>query len=330
MSSVETVSVSKNEDGIRLDRWFKRFHPAMPHGRLEKLLRTGQVRIDGSRAKANTRVFEGQVIRVPPIFDKIGAFPKEKSSIKFQEEDVERLKKNVLHMDRHVLVINKPSGLAVQGGSKTSKHLDGMLDTLSFDSNERPRLVHRLDKDTSGVLILARSRKSAKMLSEGFRSKIARKVYWAIVMGVPRPSVGRIDISLAKIAGVGGEKVRAAEDGKRAITNYRVVENAGRKAAWLSLEPLTGRTHQLRVHCNELGTPILGDGKYGGKLSFFEGSSKSSCRLQLHSKAIRIPNPGGGILEVSAPLPDHMAEIWRFLGFNENLAGGLFSEDGIP
>jgi len=329
MSSIETVLVGKEEDGIRLDRWFKQRHPDLSHGHLEKLLRTGQIRVDGSRVKSSMRVSEGQVIRVPPIIENKRNFSRRKSPIKFNEEDVKRLRENILHMDQHILAINKPSGLAVQGGSNTSKHLDGMLDTLSFDSNERPRLVHRLDKDTSGVLILARSKKSATMLGQAFRSKIARKVYWAIVTGVPRPAVGRLDFPLAKRAGAGGERVRVAEDGKRAITNYRVIENAGRLAAWLSLEPHTGRTHQLRVHCNELGTPILGDGKYGGKSAFFEGGSKSSRQLQLHSKAIRIPNPCGGMLEVSAPLPDHMVEVWRFLGFNENLSGNLFTEEWI-
>jgi 23S rRNA pseudouridine955/2504/2580 synthase len=238
------------------------------------------------------------------------------------------LMESVLYVDQQVLAINKPAGLAVQGGQKIKQNLDSMLDCLTFDADERPRLVHRLDKNTSGVLVLARNRDAAVMLSEAFRSKQTRKLYWAIVKGVPKPLFGNVDLPLVKKPVSGSDKVIVDKKGKRAITKYRVVENAGRKAAWLALEPVTGRTHQLRVHCNELGTPILGDGKYGGNLAFFQNSVEHGYKMQLHAKAIRIPLANGSLKEISAPLPNHMLQIWQFLGFDEKRESVLFSEDG--
>lgn len=326
MSGVETVPVDDDEYGIRLDRWFKRHYPGLTHGRLEKLLRTGQVRVDGARAKSNTRLTPGSEIRIPPQGNDAKAARPAKKAPEIDHADIKALQDAVLYKDRHVIVINKPAGLAVQGGSKTGKHIDAMLDGLMFDGTERPRLVHRLDKDTSGVLLLARSAKSAAMLGEAFRSSEARKVYWAVVTGVPRPSSGRLDLSLEKRLGPAGEKVVADEEGKRAITDYRVVENAARKAAWIVLEPQTGRTHQLRVHCRELGTPILGDGKYGGSSAFFEGPSPVSKKLHLHARAIRVPNPGGGMLEAVAPLPPHMVDTWSYLEFDTSAEKDPFFE----
>ncbi len=327
MSGVQTVDVGNDADGMRLDRWFKQRYPGLSHGRLEKLLRTGQIRVDGGRVKGNARLAAGQTIRIPPLDAGASKARPKQNNARFSETDREMLATSILHQDHHLLVIDKPAGLAVQGGSKTNKHLDGMLDALKFDAKERPRLVHRLDKDTSGVLVLARTAKAARILTEAFRSKDSKKVYWAIVTGVPRPAMGRIDLGLEKRLGRGGEKVIADEDGRRAITDYRVIENAGRRAAWVSLEPVTGRTHQLRVHCAELGTPILGDGKYGGKEAFIEGSDKSTRQLHLHAKSIRIPNPAGGILEVSASLPEHMKKTWKLLGFDEALEPNPFYEE---
>ena len=327
MSGVQTVDVGNDADGMRLDRWFKQRYPGLSHGRLEKLLRTGQIRVDGGRVKANARLAAGQTIRIPPLDAGASKARPKQNNARFSETDREMLATSILHRDHHLLVIDKPAGLAVQGGSKTNKHLDGMLDALKFDAKERPRLVHRLDKDTSGVLVLARTAKAARILTEAFRSKDSKKVYWAIVTGVPRPAMGRIDLGLEKRPGRGGEKVIADEDGRRAITDYRVIENAGRRAAWVSLEPVTGRTHQLRVHCAELGTPILGDGKYGGKEAFIEGADKSTRQLHLHAKSIRIPNPAGGILEVSASLPEHMKKTWKLLGFDEALEPNPFYEE---
>ena len=322
------IPVTEDEIGMRVDRWFKQHYPDLKHGRLEKLLRTGQIRINGSRVKANARLCEGQKIRVPPIVQRNIKSTEANLSSNITKNDIESLKESIIHMDNNILAINKPAGLAVQGGSRIVNNLDSMLDFLTFDADERPRLVHRLDKDTSGVLILARQRKSAVFLSESFRSHKARKVYWAIVLGVPRPTIGLVELPLVKKRGLGGDKVVVDGEGKRAITRYRVIDNAARKAAWLSLEPLTGRTHQLRVHCNELGTPILGDRKYGHSSECFNNIPENKRRLQLHAKGIRIPNPSGGILEILAPLPKHMVQIWQIFGFNEHQKGDLFLGDG--
>lgn len=238
------------------------------------------------------------------------------------------LQERVLYRDDHVIVLDKPAGLAVQGGTGTGRHLDAMLDALRFGAAERPRLVHRLDRDTSGVLVLARHAQAAAGLTAAFRSSVARKLYWAAVVGVPRPSEGRIDMPLAKAAGRHGERVVAdADAGKRAVTLYRTVERAGRIAAWLALEPQTGRTHQLRVHAAALGTPILGDGKYGGKGAFLAADAPVK-RLHLHARAIRIPHPRGGVLEVTAPLPAHMAATWRFFGFDLDAPEAGFDPEG--
>lgn len=327
MSGVQTVAVEEDAEGMRLDRWIKKRFPALSQGRVEKLLRTGQIRLDGSRAKSNTRLMAGQSVRMPPLKTDVANAPAYRAMERTSKADKLLLESAILHQDHHVLVIDKPAGLAVQGGSKTVRHLDGMLDALTLGAAERPRLVHRLDKDTSGVLVLARTAKAARLLTEAFRSKASRKAYWAIVTGVPRRAMGRINLGIDKRPGRGGEKVVADEDGKPAISDYRVIEHAGRSAAWLSLEPVTGRTHQLRVHCAALGTPILGDGKYGGKAAFIEGSDKAARQLHLHARAIRIPNPGGGILEVSAPLPDHMKKTWKLLGFEEGLEPHPFYDE---
>lgn len=323
MSGVRTLTVTADEAELRLDRWFRRHYPALGHGRLEKLLRTGQVRVDGKRAKAALRLEPGMEVRVPPLEDVATQPVKPARPVappKISREEVAQLQAAVLYRDKDVIAINKPAGLAVQGGTGTDKHLDAMLDTLRFDAAERPRLVHRLDRDTSGVLLLARSAASARWLTEAFRSREARKVYWALVVGMPKIRQGKIDLALAKLPVRGGERMVADEDaGKRAVTLYTVMEAAGRRAAWLAMMPLTGRTHQLRAHAAALGTPILGDGKYGGQAAFFEkdsGTGQAGRRLHLHAREIAIRKPGGGLLQVRAPLPPHMRETWTFFGFD--------------
>ncbi len=221
----------------------------------------------------------------------------------------------MLYRDEFAIVLNKPPGLAVQGGSGTERHLDGLLDALRFDGAERPRLVHRLDRDTSGALVIARTGAAAAFLTRAFRDKAARKIYWAIVVGLPKPDEGRIGLPLAKTPGRGGERVRPdPDDGKHAVTYYRVIESAGERASWLALLPVTGRTHQLRAHCAAIGTPILGDGKYGAAAAHIAGVP-GSRRLHLHAREIAIPLPQGGALRVTAPLPPHMRETWNFFGF---------------
>ncbi len=318
MSAAASISVEPAEGEIRLDRWFKRHFPALPHGRLEKLLRTGQIRVDGKRVKANLRLAPGQVVRVPPLDDAVPASSSKPLAARARPADDKQaaeLRRRVLFRDRDALVIDKPAGLAVQGGTSTDVHLDGMLDALRFDAAERPRLVHRLDKDTSGVLVLARSAAAAARLTEAFRRKEARKIYWAVVVGVPKLSEGKIDLALSKQGSGHGERVRPDEDGLRAVTYYSIVEQAWRRAAWLALMPITGRTHQLRAHCVALGTPILGDGKYGGQESFIAGADLPK-QLHLHARSIRLPRPGGGVIAARAPLPAHMLTTWQFFGFD--------------
>lgn len=317
MSGVELRQVAGDEAEIRLDRWFKRHFPELGHGRLEKLLRTGQVRVDGARAKASDRLALGQTIRVPPLgLAPATEAPAAKRAPKVPEESLVALQRSVLYRDDAMLVIDKPPGLATQGGTGIDVHIDLMLDALRFDAKERPKLVHRLDKDTSGVLVLARNAKAAQALAEAFRQKATLKVYWALTVGVPSPRDGRIDLALSKEPGRGGERMQPDPDeGKRAITDYVVLETAGRRSAWVALQPVTGRTHQLRAHCAALGTPIVGDGKYGGAEAFLTGSV--SRKLHLHARAIAMPKPGGGMVRVTAPLPRHMKETFRLLEFRE-------------
>lgn len=315
MNNVQTIPVAPEDAEIRLDRWFKRHFPGLGHGKLEKLLRTGQVRLDGKRAEAGDRVAPGQQIRIPPLGDLTTPPPRATPTPRPHDEAMVRA--TVLYRDADVIVINKPAGLAVQGGTGTDRHLDALLDGLRYESAERPRLVHRLDKDTSGVLVLARNAGAAAKLAEAFRGKAVRKVYWAAVVGLPAPRRGKIDQPLAKLPGRTGERMVAHEDeGKHAITYYRTVTNAGGKISWIALYPVTGRTHQLRAHCALLGTPILGDGKYGGAAAHPAGLTHSR-KLHLHARALSLPHPRGGILTVAAPLPPHMKDTWAFLGFAE-------------
>lgn len=319
MSGVQQITIESNEADQRLDRWFKRRFPELTHGRLEKLLRTGQVRLDGKRAKASDRVVAGQVMRIPPLGTApAGDFepsPRAKAEPKVSEKDAATLRASVLFKDADVLVINKPAGLAVQGGTGLDKNLDAMLDALKFDAAERPRLVHRLDRDTSGCLVLARSAKAAQALTAAFRHKEARKVYWAVVVGAPKLDRGKIDAPLSKQPAKGGERVQIDEDeGRFAVTHFAVIERAGKKAAWLALMPVTGRTHQLRAHCVALGTPILGDGKYAGQEAFVARDELPN-QMHLHARSIRIPHPKRGWISVEAPLPPHMQKTWKFFGF---------------
>lgn len=317
MSGVQQIEIGKEEADQRLDRWFRRHFPALGHGRLEKLLRTGQIRLDGKRAKAGDRVEAGQVVRVPPLGEATQARepPQVRRPRAMDDRWTKTLQKAVLYKDDDVLVIDKPAGLAVQGGTGLATSVDDLLDALQFDAKERPRLVHRLDRDTSGVLALARNARAAQRLTESFRHKDARKIYWAVVVGVPEVRGGRIDAPLQKAGGKGAERVHVDEDGKRAVTEFAVIEKAGKKAAWLALMPVTGRTHQLRAHCLALGTPILGDGKYAGAAAFLSKDSLPR-QLHLHARCLRIPHPAGkGWLDVTAPLPEHMRKTWAFFGF---------------
>ncbi|HYB10174.1 MAG TPA: RluA family pseudouridine synthase [Alphaproteobacteria bacterium] len=325
---VEILAVREEEAGQRLDRWFKHRFPALGHARLEKLLRTGQIRIDGKRAKAGARLEAGQSVRIPPLgaFISDDARPPDKGRDTISAADRNLIRQLVLYRDDEIIALNKPPGLAVQGGTGTERHIDGMLDALRFGSSERPRLVHRLDRDTSGVLLLGRTAAAAAKLAEAFRGKTTRKIYWAITVGVPRPLRGKVDISIAKHPGQGGERMMPDDEvGKHAVSYYSVVENLGRKAAWVALWPVTGRTHQLRVHMAEVGTPIQGDRKYGGSVAFLAGGGLSR-KLHLHARAIALPHPRTGRpIIVTAPLPSHMQATWRLFGFDPNWSEDPFA-----
>ena len=313
MTGVSTVTVQPEDGSGRLDRWFRRHYPGLGHGRLEKLLRTGQVRVDGKRAKAGDPVMPGQAIRVPPLPEI--APPRGSDMPRARPQDEALLRDAVLYRDDWAIAINKPPGLAVQGGTNTERHVDALLDGLRFGSAERPRLVHRLDKDTSGVLLIARHAAAAAFFTRAFRDKTTRKFYWAIVVGRPTTAQGRISLGLAKSGGARRERVHADDkDGRSAVTYYRIIDQAGDRASWLALLPVTGRTHQLRAHCAALGTPILGDGKYGGNAAHLPGGA-AAHRLHLHARSLEIPSPAGGTLRITAPLPPHMRRMWEFFDF---------------
>lgn len=323
---VRQFTVSDDDDGVRLDRWFKRNLPTIPFATVSRWARTGQVRVDGGRVKPEDRLAAGQVLRVPPGGEAKHKKPKARKPL--SEDQIAEARNMVIRETPSAIVLNKPPGLATQGGSKTTKHVDGLLDAFIQSEDDpqetiRPRLVHRLDKDTSGVLLIARTPGSAATYSKKFAGRSARKVYWALVVGVPEVREGTIDAPLAKQPGTGGEKMHVDEEsGAIAKTRYRVVERAGQKAAWVELEPLTGRTHQLRVHMAAIGHPIVGDGKYGGQDAFLTGSI--SRKMHLHARRLIIGTPeqkgAGGKLDVTADLPEHFAASMEQLGFDLSLS----------
>lgn len=312
----ETATVDDEEGPLRLDRWFKRHYPSLGHGQLERLLRIGHIRVDGKRARSGDRIAPGQAIRIPALGEMAAPPP---TPHRPRPGDEAMLQAAILHRDEAVIVLDKPAGLAVQGGTATERHLDGMLDALRFGNDERPRLVHRLDKETSGILVIARSAAAAAFLTRAFREKTTRKTYWAVAVGLPKPRQGRIALPLAKTPGRGGERVRPDnEAGRDAVTYYRVIDNAGSRASWLALMPVTGRTHQLRAHCAAIGTPILGDAKYGDATAHLAGVPEAR-RLHLHARFLSIPHPQGGTLQVAAPLPRHMRKVWEFFDFPDDV-----------
>ncbi len=324
--SVELRAVNEDEADIRLDRWFRRHFPNVTQGAIQKLCRTGQIRVDGKRAEAATRLLAGQAVRVPPLPADPKPAPEPRAPDPAMTRELEDL---IIFQDEQLFVLNKPHGLAVQGGPGIFRHLDGMLDALRFDSPHRPRLVHRLDRDTSGVIVLARTPGTAAKLAKAFRGRDVHKTYWAVVTGRPAPPEGRIDLPLLRTAGSRGERTAPAErddeEAQRAVTDYRTLDAAGQRLAWLELSPITGRTHQLRVHCVALGTPILGDLKYhepdqnGARSAIIDGLSN---KLHLHARALDLPHPAGGRLVVEAELPPHMRATFKTMGFAAKPARG--------
>ncbi len=319
---VRQFTIAADDDGIRLDRWFKRHLPETSFTTVAKWARTGQLRIDGARATPGDRLVAGQMMRVPPAEPARDNAPKTRDRAPLSPDEIAFVQELVIHKDAAAIVLNKPPGLATQGGTKTTEHVDHLLDGLRFGSDGRPKLVHRLDKDTSGALLVARGARAAGHFAKAFSSRTARKVYWALVVGVPDIHDGMIDLPIAKQPGSGGEKMHVDEaEGSPARTRYRVVERAGNRAAWVELQPYTGRTHQLRVHLAAIGHPIVGDGKYGGQAAFLTGGV--SRKMHLHARRLRIDHPDGGQVDVTAGLPQHFAESMALLGFDEALGNAL-------
>jgi len=314
---VRQFTVDADDEGARLDRWFKRHLPQIGFGTVSRWARTGQLRIDGKRARVDDRLSEGQVLRVPPGGEDRARTQRQRRELTAEDEQL--AEEMLITRTRSALVLNKPPGLATQGGTKTTRHVDGLLDAYADEDQPRPRLVHRLDKDTSGVLLVARTAGSAAFFSKRFSGRSARKIYWALVLGVPDVAEGTIDAPLSKQPGTGGEKMHVdTQSGQPARTVYRVVERAGNAAAWVELQPFTGRTHQLRVHLAAIGHPIVGDGKYGGQDAFLTGSV--SRKMHLHARRLIIDAPKGETLDVTADLPEHFAQSMEHLGFDLSLS----------
>ena len=348
MSGVRKITISDDEDGQRLDRWLKKTVPELPYGLAQKLIRKGQLRVDGKRAKADTKLVAGQEVRIPPTE---GKKQRSDNKPKLSHEDREFIKSLVIHDDGDVIALNKPAGLAVQGGTNTTRHIDGMLDAFTGEDGVRPRLVHRLDKDTSGVLLLARSAKVAKALGAAFKGKDIKKIYYALVSPTPDPYNGAIRAPLLKAGG--GNKERMVVDdkkGKKALTEYRMVEHTGANIAFVAFWPRTGRTHQIRVHAEVMGCPVLGDHKYRGRKAGAQfgrvkqhGSGSDvltgvagledveyADRLHLHAARIVLKHPmRKGELNIFAPLPRELVKSWKAFGFNSNYTEDPFA-DIIP
>ncbi len=335
MSGVHQRTVAPDDADQRLDRWFRNHFPNVPQSRIEKMCRKGEIRVDGGRVRAATRLSPGQSVRIPPLPDTPARAPAPAGQ-RITEADAALIRAAVLYRDDDLIALNKPPGLASQGGSGQTRHIDGLAEALRDGAEEKPRLVHRLDRDTSGVLLLARSRRAAEALTKAFRARDTRKIYWAAVAGVPSPSMGTIRYGLVKAGGHGsqgeGEKMRCLhpdavariEGARAAITDYAVLSSLGKRAAWVALVPVTGRTHQLRAHMAEIGHPVVGDGKYGGSGQENQGDGwgaqlggEISRKLHLHARALSLTHPvTGRRLTIIAPLPEHMAQTWATLDWH--------------
>lgn len=335
--TVQMLTVTEDEGEQRLDKWLRRRFPQLNQVAVEKLCRTGQIRVDSGRVKASDRVMPGQTVRVPPLPD---AAPRTEARVQgVSAADARMIQAAVLFKDEHMIVLNKPAGLPSQGGSgQGDRHVDGLAEALKFGYKEKPKLVHRLDKDTSGVLMLARTDRVARALSEALRHRNARKIYWAVVAGVPHPRQGSIKFALEKAPGRGrggeGEKMLCVHpakmadhpEAKRAHTDFFTLWFLGTRLSWMALEPVTGRTHQLRAHMAEIGHPILGDGKYGGSDTENLGDGwgagaggNLSKKLHLHARSLTIEHPiTKKLMTFTAPLPEHMARTWKLLDWKED------------
>lgn len=328
MSAVQQRQVSSDEDGMRVDRWFATHFPQLGFGRLQKLIRNGEIKVDKAKVTTSTRLSPGQTVRIPPIND-----PGVVNPVRVNDEEAQFLRSLILYEDDDIYVFNKPHGLAVQGGSGTTRHLDGMLKSLPNSKGEAPRLVHRLDRDTSGCLVVAKTKAAASHFGTVFRSRSARKIYWAIVAGNPHPQQGEISCFLARQSTADGEQMVVVKNGypgaQHSTSYYSTTDTASRRFAWITLKPVTGRTHQLRVHMANLGTPIIGDPRYFN-IENWQGAPGLSEGLHLHARRLAIPLRGGNRIDISAPLPPHMRASFETLGFDpDRYDVGTDPEDGV-
>ena len=319
MKAVKSKEIEDEDDGLRLDRWFKIHFPELSFGQLQKLIRTGQIRVDGSRVKSSSRLVAGQRVRIPPFKSQsIEATAKQTRPQKISKNDREALEQMTLFEDKDVLVLNKSAGLSVQGGSGITRHIDGMLASISGRGGVQPRLVHRLDRDTSGVLVVAKTRKAAVSLTKSFRARDTCKIYWALVKGVPTQKQGRISNYIKRLDNeIMCVTKHGDPDAQHALTFYHLVETVGNELSWVTLRPITGRTHQLRIQLKTLGNPIIGDPKYmdTAERSLLAGMQN---KLHLHARRIVIPHPRSGVIDISALLPAHMLQSWNLLGLDMN------------
>ena len=316
-AGVQTVAVTADESGMRVDRFLEARFPGLSFSHIQRIIRKGELRVNGKRAQPKDRLAAGQAVRIPPL--RLDQPPPRAAENGADAQTRAFLKSITLYEDADVLVFDKPMGLAVQGGSGTTRHVDGMLEVLRDAKGQRPRLVHRLDKDTAGCLVVAKTRFAATALAKTFRSRAARKIYWALVAGVPRPRQGRISTYLAKEEREDESLMRIARHGEEgashAVTYYAVVDTAARQLSWVSLKPVTGRTHQLRAHMAHIGHPIVGDPKYFMKENWDMPGGMQN-RLHLMARRIVLPHPRGGVIDVTAPLPAHMRQSWNLIGFD--------------
>lgn len=330
----DLVTIGEDQPEQRVDRWFRRQYPELGQGQIEKMCRKGEVRVDGKRVKASSRIGPGQVVRVPPsVLHMTPHQPGPARTPAVSDALIEDLRARIVYKDAELIVLNKPPGLAVQGGTKQTAHVVAALPALRFERADDPRLVHRLDRDTSGLLVLARTAASAEALGRKFATRAVTKMYFAAVAGKPDPSAGTIRYGVVKSGSPRHERIQIVHpddvasnaDAKHAHTDYRVVDQAGNRAAWVALWPRTGRTHQLRVHMAEIGCPIVGDGKYGnrGQENLGDGwgvglGAGISRKLHLHAAGLILRHPKTGIeLNLRAPLPSHMKETWEVFGWSE-------------
>jgi 23S rRNA pseudouridine955/2504/2580 synthase len=320
--TIEKHAVKADDEGLRLDRWIKKHYPALPHTLIQKLVRTGQVRVDGGRVKAEERLEKGQEVRIPAHFAAPSSSPE--PSLKpppgVSKGDRDFIERMIVFENEHIAVLNKPYGIAVQGGTKTNRHIDGLLAGMADRfGGERPRLVHRLDRDTTGILVVAKDRQTAARLGKLFQTRSVQKIYWALTLGVPKPHQGKVEAALVKAAGPDGDRVRKAKPGEQdaaqhATTYYSVIDHAATKIAWVSLKPVTGRQHQLRAHMDILGTPILGDQKYGDFRELPVDGLEN--KLHLHARRLTFKDTKLGHIDISAPLSSHMERSFEALGFD--------------